>query len=79
MHSMHLKLSLKLANRGVTMTHAIGLSTFGDSSNKINTIKAYYGSFRNKINLRWVVGTFNYSLQMKTQCDYGKPLITCCK
>lgn len=31
------------------MTHAIALSTFGDSSNKISTIKAYYDSFKIKL------------------------------
>ena len=54
------------------MTHAFALSTFGSSSNRIQKIQAYYGSFRNKITLRWVGTTFNYYLQMKTKRNYGK-------
>lgn len=54
------------------MTHAIAVSTFGRSSNRINQTKAYYGSFRNKIDLRWSGDTFNYVLQIRTQRDYGE-------
>ncbi|ROT47679.1 adhesin [Candidatus Cardinium hertigii] len=54
------------------MTHAIALSTFGRSNNTIHKTKAYYGSFRNKIDLRWVGDTFNYTLQIRTNQDYGE-------
>lgn len=54
------------------MVHAIAISTFGKSKNKIKITQAYYGSFINKIDLRWDGQTFNYSLQMRTRRDYGQ-------
>ncbi|MDD9139790.1 MAG: adhesin [Candidatus Cardinium sp.] len=54
------------------LTHAIALSTFGGSSNKIQKIRAYYGSFRNRIDVRWKGSTFNYTLQIRSMRDYGE-------
>ena len=72
-HAFEIIAKIGKKGRGLyAMTHAIALSTFGDSSNKINKIKAYYGSFRNKIDLQWAGDTFNYTLQMRTQRDYGE-------
>ncbi len=53
------------------MTHAFALSTFGRSSSSIQKTSAYYGSFRNKLDLRWHGETFNYVLQIRSKRDYG--------
>ncbi|MGI2262242.1 adhesin [Candidatus Cardinium hertigii] len=72
-HAFEVIAKIGKKGRGLyAMTHAIALSTFGDSSNKVSTVKAYYGSFRNKIKFRWAGDTFNYTLQIKTQRDYGE-------
>lgn len=72
-HAFEIIAKVGKKGRGLyAMTHAIALSTFGASNNKINPIKAYYGSFRNKIHLRWTGTTFNYTLQIKTQRNYGE-------
>jgi len=55
-----------------SMVYAIALSTFGRSKNKIMQTEAFYGSFTNKIDLRWSGGTFNFYLQMRTRRNYGK-------
>jgi hypothetical protein len=57
------------------MVHAIALSTFGKSKSKINVTQAYYGSFINKIDLRWEGQTFNYTLQMRTRRNYGQDVM----
>lgn len=54
------------------MVHAIALATFGGGKNKLNTTHAHYGSFFNKIDLRWNGSTFNYRLDMRTRRNYGK-------
>lgn len=53
------------------MLHATALSTFGQSSSSIRKTQAHYGSFRNKLELRWAGTTFNYGLQIRTRRDYG--------
>lgn len=54
------------------LLHAHALSTFGKSKNKIKTTQAHYGWWWNKLALRWVGTTYNYSLQLKTRSDYGQ-------
>lgn len=72
-HAFEIIAKIGKLGRGLhAMTHAIALSTFGDSSSKIRKTKAYYGSFRNKIDLRWAGDTFNYTLQIRTQRAYGE-------
>lgn len=53
------------------LVHAIALSTFGRSHNKIKKTQAYYGWFWNKICLRWTGDTNNYKLQIRTWRKYG--------
>ncbi len=57
-----------------SIMHAIALSTYGNNryKNKIKKTHAYYGFFWNKINLRWTGTTHNYSLQIKTNRNYGE-------
>ncbi|MBX9890385.1 MAG: adhesin [Amoebophilaceae bacterium] len=72
-HAFEVIAKVSKKGRGLhAMTHAIALTTFGRSNNKIQKTSAYYGGFRNKIDLRWHGETFNYTLQMRTQRDYGE-------
>ena len=52
------------------LIHAYALSTFGRSNSKIQVHQAYYGSRCNKIELRWVGGTHEFNLEMRTRCSY---------
>ncbi len=52
------------------MIHAIALSTYGKSKNKIRKTSAYYGPFWNKLNLRWAGETNNYRLEMRSNSNY---------
>lgn len=54
------------------MMHAIALSTFGRSHNKIKKTQAYYGWFWNKMCIRWAGTTYDYKLQMRTRRNYGE-------
>lgn len=72
-HAFEVIAKIGKRGRGLhAMVHAIALSTFGRSNNKINKVSAYYGSFRNKIDLRWTGDTFSYVLQIRTKRDYGE-------
>jgi len=53
------------------LLHAHALSTFGKSRNRIKLTQAYYGRWWNRLAMRWVGSTYNYSLQLKTRSDYG--------
>jgi hypothetical protein len=53
--------------------HAYALSAFGRSRNRIRKVSAHYGSFWNKIGIRWKSkGTHDYALQLRTNRNYGK-------
>ena len=54
------------------MVHALAMSAFGKSNNTIQKTDAYYGSFRNKMDLRWTGDVFDYSLQIRSNRDYGE-------
>lgn len=72
-HAFEVIAKVSKKGRGMhAMTHAIAIATFGNGSNKICKTRAYYGSFRNKLDMRWHGDTFNYALQIKTQRDYGE-------
>ncbi|UTW62260.1 hypothetical protein KFE98_20020 [bacterium SCSIO 12741] len=51
--------------------HALALSTYGNSHNKIRKTQAWYGPWWNRLNLRWTGELDNYSLEIKTRCNYG--------
>ena len=55
------------------LTHAIALSTFGGrlSHNKIKYTHSHYGSFFNRLSLRWIGEIHNYELQIRTRRHYG--------
>ena len=54
-----------------SIIHAFALSAFGRSSSRITKNEAHYGSFRNKLDLRWTGSTFDYYLQIRTKRNYG--------
>lgn len=71
-HAFEITAKIGKPGRGLySMIHAFALSTFGRSSNRIRKTGAHYGSFRNKIDLRWTGSTFNYYLQIRTRRNYG--------
>lgn len=52
--------------------HAYALSAFGRSHSRIRKVSARYGSFWNKIGIRWKSkGTHDYALQLRTSRNYG--------
>lgn len=53
------------------LLHALALTTYGNSRNRIRCTQAHYGWWWHKIALRWTGSTFNYRLQMRTRTNYG--------
>ncbi|MVT11151.1 hypothetical protein [Chitinophaga tropicalis] len=51
--------------------HGYALSAYGRSHSKIRQTSAYYGFCWNKLKLRWVGGTHDYALQLRTNRNYG--------
>ncbi len=51
--------------------HAFALSAFVNSRSRIRKTSAHYGFFWNKLNLRFRGTTHNYSLQLRTNTNYG--------
>lgn len=52
------------------LVHAIAMSTFGKSKNRIHKRQAYYGMRNNRIELRWKGTTYDYTLEMRTRRSY---------
>ncbi|MDP4209269.1 MAG: adhesin [Bacteroidota bacterium] len=55
-----------------SILHAIALSAYGGSHSKIRKTRAHYGFFWNKLNLRWRGDTHNYTLQLRSNSNFGK-------
>ena len=55
--------------------HAIAVATYGKSKPGITTTSGRYGTFRNKLSLRWTGSYFNYQLQIKTKRNYGDGIL----
>jgi hypothetical protein len=53
------------------ITHAIALSTFGGSRQKIRQTRAYFGWFWNRVEFRWHGEIDNFRLQVRTRTNYG--------
>ncbi|MEL6412778.1 MAG: adhesin [Bacteroidota bacterium] len=71
-HAFEVTAKIGKLGRGLySMIHAFALSTFGNSRNRIRKTEAHYGSFRNRLELRWAGTTFNYYLQIRTRRNYG--------
>jgi hypothetical protein len=54
------------------ITHAIALSAFGQSRSAITKTRACFGSWRNKIDIRWRGTLYEYYLQVRTRRNYGE-------
>jgi len=52
------------------LAHAIAISTYGKSKNKIQLNQAYYGVSSNKIEIRWTGTTYDFNLEMRTKSNY---------
>ncbi len=59
------------------LIHAIAMSAYGKSKNKIRKTDARYGIRGNKIKLRWTGSTYKYSLEIKTRSNYGDNVALC--
>jgi len=57
------------------LIHAVAMSTYGKSDDRIHIRQARYGSWRNKIQIRWGGDTFKYFLEMRTRSDYEGPFV----
>lgn len=56
--------------------HAWALSAFGRSRGSIRKVSARYGSFWNRIGIRWKSkGTHDYALQLRTGRNYGQDVL----
>jgi hypothetical protein len=55
------------------LSHAIALSTFGGfwSKSAIKATTAHYGSFFNRLQLRWSGSVHDFALQARTRSHYG--------
>ena len=53
------------------LLHAIAISAFGKSRNKIKKTQARYGIRGNRMKLRWTGSTYKFNLEIKTRSNYG--------
>jgi len=54
-----------------SIMHAIALSAYGRSNCKIRKTCAYFGLFWNQLSLRWTGDTHNYSLELRSNRNFG--------
>jgi hypothetical protein len=59
------------------LMHAIAISTYGKSKNKIKKTQGRYGIRGNKIKLRWTGTTYKFNLEIKTKANYGDNVAIC--
>ncbi len=52
--------------------HAIALSAYGRSNSRIRKTCAHYGFFWNRLSLRWKGSTHNYSLELRSNSNFGE-------
>lgn len=52
------------------LLHAFALNTFNSKKDNITYHQAHYSSRCDQIDLRWVGETHNYSLEMRTRCNF---------
>ncbi len=57
------------------ITHAIAVSSYGNSRSAVSKTQGFYGWMRNKIDVRWVGTYFDYSLQIRTRRDIGEGVL----
>jgi len=54
------------------VTHAIAVSSYGNSKNKVSKTQGFFGWMRNKIDVRWTGSYFDYQLQVRTRRNIGE-------
>lgn len=54
------------------LMHATALGVYGPKGGKIKRTQTYYGFFWNKLSLRWTGTTHNYSLELRSNSNYGE-------
>lgn len=54
------------------LLHAMALSTFGKSKNKIKKVQAHFGVRSNRIELKWTGSVYDFNLEMRTKANYGE-------
>lgn len=59
------------------LLHAMAISTFGKSKNRIKKIQAHYGVRSNRIEVRWKGTVYDYSLEIRTRANYGEHINIC--
>lgn len=52
--------------------HAIAVSTFGRRRKGIRKTRSWFGFFWNRLNIRWRGTTHNYTLELKSNRNFGK-------
>lgn len=57
------------------ITHAIAVSAYGNSKNKVNKTQGFFGWMRNKIDVRWTGSYFDYKLQVRTRRNIGEGVL----
>ncbi len=53
------------------ITHAIAVSAYGNSKNKVRKTQGFFGWMRNRIDIRWTGSYFDYQLQVRTRRNIG--------
>jgi hypothetical protein len=59
------------------MAHAIAISTYGASKNRIKVTRGRYGIWNNRINFKWTGTTYNFNLEIRTRVNYGDNISIC--
>lgn len=54
------------------ITHAIAVSSYGQSRPKIKKTQGFFGRSRNKIDARWTGSYFDYGMQIRTRRNLGE-------
>ncbi len=57
------------------ITHAIAVSSYGNSNNRVSKTQGFFGWMRNKIDVRWTGSYFDYKLQIRTRRDIGEGVL----
>ena len=57
------------------ITHAIAVSAYGNSNNKISKTQGFFGWMRNKIDVKWSGSYFDYKLQVRTRRNIGEGVL----
>lgn len=57
------------------ITHAIAVSAYGNSKNKVTKTQGFFGWMRNKIDVRWTGSYFDYNLQIRTRRNIGEGVL----